>query len=144
MRLTPFSAFATTRDIAPGTETVSDGTVRIRERLFTDVVESDSPRIAGINEPLLDLDVDAQAGTGTVQGPFVLKPTDGAGTWEGRLTGKLVNGMVTAWGLARGTGAFEGSVLRVDFQQVAAHPSSPPVAEAKAFFEMSGHILDPG
>ena len=142
MALTAFKAIATTRDIAPGKETMSEGKVRVRERLFTDVVESDDDRVAGTNEPLLDLDIDPAAGSGTVSGPFTLTPTTGSGKWVGRLTGELQGGMVVACGVARGTGSLEGSTMRVDFQQIAAHPSTSPVAEPKAFFRMSGHILD--
>jgi hypothetical protein len=143
MALTAFTAVATTREIAPGRESMTDGKVRVRERLFTDVVESNDERVAGENKPLLDLDIDPAAGSGTVSGPFTLTPKNGSGTWVGRLTGELAGGMVVASGLARGTGSFEGRTMRIDFQQIPAHPSTSPVDEPKAFFRMSGYILDP-
>jgi hypothetical protein len=144
MSLEEFRAFATTREIAPGTEQSGpDGILHIRGRAFTDVVESDDARIAGSNRPLLALDVDPRAGSGRLWGPFELTAADG-GSWRGELSGVIEAGAVRAWGVAVGTGSFAGRTLRVDFQQVERHPGGAPCSEPKAFFQMQGYILGPG
>jgi hypothetical protein len=141
MSLQPFIAFATTRDIDPGAEEVgADGIVRCRDRVFTDVVESDDARVAGVNQPHLALDFDPRDASGRIWGSFELRPASG-GSWVGSLTGNIVGGVVAAKGLAHGTGPHEGWVMRVDFQQVDAHPRTPPCPEPKAFFSMAGHLL---
>jgi hypothetical protein len=142
MSLEAFRAFATTREIAPGTEHAGpDGIIHIRDRGFTDIVESDDPRIAGSNQPLLALDVDPREGSGRLWGPFELTANDG--TWRGELSGVIEGGTVRAWGVAVGTGNFAGRMLRVDFQQVDRHPAASPCPEPKAFFRMQGYILGP-
>jgi hypothetical protein len=143
MSLEEFRAFATTRDIAPGTEQLGpDGIVHIRDRGFTDVLESDDARIAGSNRPLLALDFDPRAGSGRLWGPFEITVNDG-GTWRGELRGVIEAGAVRAWGIAVGSGSLAGRTLRVDFQQVERHPQDAPCPEPKAFFQMQGYILGP-
>jgi hypothetical protein len=141
MQLMSFSAFATTRDVDPGTESTSaDGIVQARNRVFTDIVESDDPRVAGINRPRLAIDVDPRDGSGSLSGDFELQLSAG-GSWRGVLSGTIVGGLVRAEGLAVGTGPYAACAMRVDFQQVAAHAGQPPCAEPKAFFEMKGQLL---
>src|SRR5687767_743503 len=97
-----FTATATTCEVAPGTqESGQDGIVHVRNQSFTDIVRSNDQRIAGVNKPVLDLDFNPAAGTGTVRGPFTLQPDKAGGTWEGHMTGEIRNGLVTAKGLAR-------------------------------------------
>ena len=65
MTLTSFTALAATCNVNLGTaETVENGLVRIRSRIFTDEVESGDSRIAGTNTPTLDIDLDPQSGAG--------------------------------------------------------------------------------
>ena len=143
MALTTFTATAATCDVVPGTpEDTGDGMLHIRRQVFTDIVESHDPRIAGTNRPILDLDLDQQSGDGELRGSFALKPNGVDGAWEGELQGRFVKGLVISSGIARGTGALAGAVLRVEFRQVAAYPGQPPCESPKAFFEMNGMILE--
>ncbi len=142
MSLTAFVATATTSDVSPGTEEIDgSGRLQIRDRVFTDIVESNEERIAGINTPALDLDVDPENGTGALRGSFVMTPDAVAGTWEGEVSGVLEGGMVSAGGLARGTGDLAGAIMHIAFQQVAELPGEAPCAEPKAFFKIEGLIL---
>ncbi len=144
MTLTAFVATATTCDVAPGSEEVTDqGVLRIRGRTFTDLVESSEPYVAGTNRPTLNVDLDPSRGDGQLRGSFALSPSGPGGVWEGELTGRFEGGLVRAVGLARGTGRLAGAVLHVEFRQVPSHPGTPPCAEPKAFFEMTGTILRP-
>jgi hypothetical protein len=139
----PFTAFATTREIAPGIETVrDDGVVHVKGRIFTDLVESTDPRLAGINRPELEIEFNPEKGEGRLAGRFELSVTAG-GAWRGELSGGFEGGMVRATGLATGSGALAGRVMQVSFRQVEKHPAQPPCAEPKAFFQMQGHILSP-
>jgi hypothetical protein len=144
MPLTAFSATATTCDVAPGSEQMTaQGTLQIRGRTFTDLVESSESYVAGTNRPTLDVDLDPSRGDGRLSGRFALSPTNAGGTWEGELTGHFESGFVRAVGLARGTGRLAGAVLHVEFRQIERPPGTPPCAEPKAFFEMTGTILRP-
>src|SRR3982751_1398545 len=90
MTLTAFVATATTCDVAPGSEEVTEqGVLRIRGRTFTDLVESSDPYVAGTNRPTLNFDLDPSRGEGQLRGSFALSPSDRGGTWEGELTGRL-------------------------------------------------------
>ncbi len=143
MALTTFNATAATCEVVPGTtETTADGLVHIRQQIFTDIVESQDPRIAGTNTPVLDIDLDQQSGTGALRGTFLLKPSAGDGEWEGELQGHFDQGLVRSSGIARGTGALGGSVLQVEFRQVVTYPGEPPCESPKASFEMNGMILE--
>jgi hypothetical protein len=140
--LREFVGFATTCDVEPGHEDVRDGHVQVRGRRFRDHVESDDAHVAGVNEPVLDIDINAETGQGTVHGRFSLTPESGDGTWEGELQGGVDGGMVRASGLATGTGARRGQTLYVEFRQVPDHPVSAPCESPQAYFEMRGLIKD--
>jgi len=142
MPLTPFTATAATCAIVPGSERTDGGKQHVTGRTFTDVVESRDQRIAGTNRPTLDIIFDPATNEGELRGRFVLQPKAVGGTWEGELGGRLIGGQVTSSGIARGTGALEGAVMRVDFQQVPAYPGTPPCENPFAFFEMKGIILE--
>jgi hypothetical protein len=171
MSVTRFEAFATTRDVEPGDESADASGVHVRGRVFTDVVEASDPRIRGVNRVVVDVDVDPATGRGELRGRFTLRPDWSAGAragagaeaeaeagvgrgevgdgvedaaWQGELVGEIVGGLVSARGLARGEGALAGAVLRVDFRQVPSHAGAPPVAEPKAYFEMSGLVCEDG
>jgi len=138
-----FTATATTCEVTPGTEQPGpNGLVQIRNQIFTDVVRSSDSRIAGVNKPVLNLELNPSNGTGSIHGSFVLRPERAGGTWEGHMTGEIRNGLVSARGLARGRGALEGFVMRVDFRQVEKLPGEAPCANPSAFFEMEGSILE--
>ena len=143
MAITTFVARAATCDVVPGTTEASpDGLLHIKGRVFTDLVESQDSRVAGTNRPTLDIDLNPESGDGELRGSFALKPDAVGGTWEGALQGRFVRGFVQSSGIARGTGALEGSVMRVEFQQVAAYPGQLPCESPQAFFEMQGMILE--
>jgi hypothetical protein len=143
MKLTPFKAIATTCDVKPGSEAPGDkGTLHVKGQAFTDIVESSDARIAGVNTPTLDIVIDPASGKGELSGSFVWKPKAGDGTWEGMMEGQIREGLVTARGVACGSGALEGLSLRVDFQQVRESQGQPPCPEPKAFFAMQGLILE--
>ncbi|MGH9166957.1 MAG: hypothetical protein ACRD02_03870 [Acidimicrobiia bacterium] len=144
MGLTSFTAGATTCGVDPGEEKVSeDGLLLVRNRVFTDIVESSESQVAGTNRVTVSLDLDPEAGTGAVKGTFTLTPKGLEGTWEGELVGSL-NGMISATGLGRGTGDLLGRVIYVSFQQVAEHPTGQPACEdSLAFYEMAGLVLQP-
>ena len=75
-------------------------------------------------------------------GTFALRSTSGDGVWEGELEGQLNGGVVTAFGAAKGKGAFDGAILRVDFRQVSERSGPYPCDAPKAFFDMEGFILE--
>src|SRR5688500_11543831 len=128
MAIKDFKGFATTRHVQPGQqEMLSDGRLAIREQVFTDVMESHVPAIVGETRPVLDLLFNPQPGSGSVGGRMLLTVT-GGGTWVGELYGAMEAGKVSASAIARGTGPFDGQVLRVDWQQVDAHPGAAPCA----------------
>jgi hypothetical protein len=142
MSLKTFTARATTCDVVPGSEeSASNGSLKIRGRTFTDVVESSEPDVAGTNRPTLDMDLHPVRGEGWLHGRFVLTPSKKGGTWEGELTGRFEGGLVRATGLARGTGRLSGAVLHIEYRQVPDRAGAAPCADPKAFFEMSGTIL---
>lgn len=144
MGLSAVSASATTCGVEPGEEVMGDdGLLRIRERVFTDVVTSDDPRLTGTNQVTVSLDLDPQSGTGQLTATFVLTPSEANGAWEGELVGTL-NGMILATGLARGTGALEGAVAYLAFKQEASHPTGQPACDNPlAFYAMTGLIQQP-
>ncbi len=143
MAITTFTATAVTCDVVPGApEASDDGMQRIRGQLFSDVVESQDPRIAGVNRPLLDLAFDPESGNGELRGSFVLTPSGLDGAWEGELQGRFVQGFVRSSGIARGVRALAGAVLRIEFEQVPADGRASPCETPKAFFDMSGMILE--
>jgi len=141
MSLSTFVAAATTCAIDPGTERVEGGLVRVSQRTFTDVVQSDERMIAGTNRPVLDLEVDPAAGTGVLSGSFLLQPTAFSGAWEGEIEGRIDQGLVRARGIARGRDGLDGMMLYVEFRQAPDSPNAvPPCQDPKAFFEMEGLI----
>lgn len=83
--LTRIAAKATTCEITPGEERVDGVMLRIRNRIFTDLVEAHAPGLAGINQPALSIALDPQTGEGTLEGRFTLRPGTGDGSWEGVL-----------------------------------------------------------
>src|SRR4051812_41480828 len=98
-----FVATATTRDISPGSEWVDDqGILHIADRVFTDIVECDDDRVAGINEPALDIELDTATRKGTLKGRFMLASKVAGGFWEGELRGRITDSLVTAAGIAKG------------------------------------------
>ncbi len=144
MSLIPFQARATTCDVKPGTETADGpGQVHIKDQHFSDIVESTELRMVGTNELVLDLDVEPATGRGSLRGTFALRSTSGDGSWEGELEGRLSGGVVTAVGAAKGKGAFDGAILRIDFRQVKERVGPHPCDAPKAFFDMEGFILEP-
>jgi hypothetical protein len=143
MKLTAFTASATTCDVKPGSEAPDNkGILHIKGQVFTDIVESTDGRIAGVNVPTLNIVIDPATGKGELSGSFVWKPKADNGAWEGMMEGQILEGLVAARGLARGTGALEGLSLRVDFRQVREGQGQPPCPEPKAFFAMQGLILE--
>ena len=137
-------AIATTAVAKPGTETPSDdGTVSVAGQAFEDIIESDDPRLAGRNHLVVDLHMNPADGSGTLEGTFKLVPDGVDGEWLGRLSGKMVNGMITSTGLAVGTGSLDRGALRIDFRQLPEHPGSAPIENPLAFFEMTGCLLAP-
>src|SRR5687768_5924824 len=105
MTLTASSAMASTCGGVPGPESTDDkGSIKIEGRAFTGLVQSDDWRIAGTSTPVLDIVIDPTSGEGELRGSFIMQPKDVDGAWEGRMQGRIREGLVTAWGLARGTG----------------------------------------
>jgi hypothetical protein len=141
MTLEVFSCIATTRDVEPGTEQADASGVHVRGRVFTDVVESSDLRFSGINRVSVEVDIDPKTGKGELRGSFTLRPSGREGAWEGEMVGEIVEGLVIARGLARGTGSLAPAVMRIEFKQLKSHPGTAPVAEPKAFFEMHGLSL---
>jgi hypothetical protein len=144
MGLSEVSASATTCGVEPGEEVMGeDGLLRIRGRVFTDIVRSSDPRLTGTNRVTVSLDLNPAAGTGQLTASFILTPEESEGVWEGEMLGTL-KGMISATGLARGTGTLNGAVAYLTFQQVASHPSGEPDCDdALAFYAMTGLIRDP-
>lgn len=143
MPLSTFVARATTCEIAPGREQADDsGKLQIRDRVFTDIVESADARLAGNNRVTLDLDIDPKIGEGTLRGRFELQLNSLDGAWEGELDGALSRGLVTAFGVARGSGALDGASIRIDFRQVAERAGLHPCETPLAFFDIDGFVLE--
>lgn len=143
MGLSAVSATATTCGVEPGEEEMGeDGLLHIRGRVFTDIVRSSDSRLNGNNTVTVFLDLNPEAGTGQLTASFVLTPEGSAGAWEGEIVGTL-NGMISATGLAQGTGDLEGAVAYLEFRQVASHPTGEPACDdALAFYSMTGLIRD--
>ena len=133
-------AIATTVRIEPGTERTDDQGAHIRNRTFTDRVQSSAATLDGTNRVTLDLDIDARGG-GVLRGAFELVLTNGNGAWQGELEGRFENGMVVAEGMGRGTGAQEGAVVHIDYRQLTAHPGKPPIDQPLAVFDMKAVVL---
>ena len=142
MRLSEFFAEATTCEADPGAETVVEGELHVRGRTFTDTVISDDSRGEGTKRLTVDLTVSLLEPRGRLNGTFALAPEAG-GSWFGALVGTIEGGRITAHGLARGAGAFQGRVMRVDFRQVDSVARPAACAEPLAFFQMNGFILEP-
>lgn len=134
-------AIATTVSIEPGSEGHDHQGAHIRNRVFTDRVQSAEPVLDGTNRVTLDLDVEPR-GTGVLRGVFELALSNGHGGWRGEVEGRLEHGLVVAEGMARGTGAQEGAVLHVAYRQLDKHPGNPPVEQPLAVFDMKGVVLD--
>lgn len=134
-------AIATTVSIEPGTEDQDDQGAHIRNRVFTDRVQSAESVLDGTNRVTLDLDIEPR-GTGVLRGVFELALTSGQGGWRGEVAGYFEGGLVVAEGMARGTGAQEGAVLHVAYRQIDRHPGKPPVEQPLAVFDMKGVVLD--
>ena len=143
MALSLVEATATTCGVEPGREEQDDKGLHVRDRIFTDRVESESSVFDGSNRIRVDLDANPADGSGRVMGTFELSLSSGAGSWKGELSGHLEGGMVVAEGLARGTGTLEGAVLRIDYQQIKEHPGKPACEKPFAFYRMKGLVLEP-
>ena len=143
MGLSVVSASATTCGVEPGDEAMGDdGLLHIRGRVFTDIVRSSDPRLTGSNRVTVFLDLNPEAGTGQLTASFVLTPEGLDGAWEGEMLGTL-NGMISATGLATGTGALRGASAYIAFEQVGSDPSGEPACDnALAFYAMTGLIRD--
>lgn len=141
MAISKVEAVATTCDVAPGQEKQDASGVHIRNRTFTDRVESETGTFDGTNRVTVDLDVNPADGTGKLAGTFELALSSGAGGWKGEVSGHLEGGMVVAEGLARGTGSLEGAVLHIDYRQIKEHPKKAPCEKPLAFFRMKGLVL---
>ena len=88
MPITYFIGHAVTEAVSPGTErSKEDGSLSIRDRVFTDILVSTEPTIAGTNIPVLNIDLDPATGTGTLSGRFELRPAAMQGSWNGELSG---------------------------------------------------------
>lgn len=136
-------AIATTVSIEPGTERTDDQGTHIRNRTFTDRVQSSETAVDGTNRVTLDLDIDARGG-GVLRGVFELVLTNGKGVWKGEVEGRFENGMVVAEGMGWGAGAHEGDVVHIDYRQISAHPGKPPIEQPLAVFEMKAVVLGRG
>ena len=140
MRLSEFFAEATTCEADPGAETVVEGELHVRGRTFIDTVISDDGRIDGKNRLTVDLIMSLSEPRGRMHGTFALTPK-AEGSWAGALIGTIEGGRITAYGLARGVGAFQGRAMRVDFRQVDSVTRQAACPEPLAFFQMNGFIL---
>jgi hypothetical protein len=138
--LSRIRAIATTVSIEPGTEKSDAQGTHVRKRVFTDRVQSSDDAFDGTNRVVLDLDFDSQ-GAGGLRGNFEVTLTNGTGTWKGEVDGHFEQGMVVAEGVARGTGAYDGAVLHIDYRQIPEHPGTPPIEKPLAVFDMKGVVL---
>ena len=143
MSATFFEATATTVGVELGSERREDRALVVRHRVFTDIVRCQDDRVAGVNRPDMDLDIDTDTMCGPVSGRFVLRPDRVDGHWEGEVKGDLKGGVVTACGLGSGRGALAGAPIRVDFQQVEKLDDPPETDDPLAFYTMSGMIVSP-
>lgn len=134
------TAIASTVEIEPGSETGDAQGMHIRQRVFTDRVQSRHPSFDGTNRVTLDLDIDPRGGGG-LRGTFELTLANGAGTWVGAVEGYFEDGMVVAEGMARGTGGHSGAALHIAYRQIKTHPGTPPVEKPLAVFDMKGLVL---
>ena len=133
-----FHAIATTAAAVPGSETPNDdGTVSVAGQAFEDIVESDDVRLAGNNSLLINMRFNPADGSGSLEGTFVLKPNAHDGEWRGHMTGEMAGGVITSKGTAEGTGALAGAELEVEFRQVTEHPTTAPIENPIAIFEMT-------
>lgn len=138
--LSRVTAVATTCHIDSGSEEADAEGMHVRQRVFTDRVQSQDPRFDGTNRVTLDIDVTPH-GTGMLRGSFELTLSTTTGKWIGELEGHFANGMVVAEGIARGAGERDGEVLHISYRQIQDHPGTPPTATPLAFFDMQGMVL---
>ena len=105
------------------------------------VVECEDDRIAGINEPALDIEVDTATGEAVLKGRFMLASNVKGGFWDCELRGRITDGLVTAAGLAKGSGTLDGAI-KVDFRQVHQLATPAPCPDPESILRDGG--LDPG
>jgi hypothetical protein len=113
-----------------GTSWVSGGTVHVRDLVLEGPVSGD---ITGTITVVASVDVVQATGTGATSGTFTINGA--AGAWEGRFHGTFDAGVFSGGLVARGTGAYEGQILRASLAQTA--PTSNVV-------QLTGTILNPG
>ncbi len=114
----------------PGTMWVSGDIVHVRDLVLVGPVSGD---ITGTITIVARLDVSQATGNGTTSGTFTITGT--VGGWEGSFQGKFDAGVFSDALVARGSGAFEGQILRGSLVQTA--PTSNVV-------RLTGTILNPG
>ncbi len=143
--ITEFEGIETVCSIVnPGDVNISDGIVHIRGQILTTVIESAEARFAGTNTVVINLDLDPTTGTGTSFGTFSLNPDAVAGTWEGRFSGKITNGLLSLRAVGHGTNDLKGQQIKVNVQGFApvVDPPCPPVP-GFAQNKDTGRILNP-
>lgn len=134
------TAIAGTVSVEPGSEQADAQGMHVRQRVFTDRVQSSDAAFDGTNRVTIDADVDANGG-GTLRGTFELSLSKGGGAWTGGVEGRFEQGMVIAEGVARGSGSNDGAVLYISYRQVKDAPAALKVEKPLAVFEMKGLIM---
>jgi len=127
---TPVTATGPLTVADPGSTQVSGGTLHVRDLVLSGPVSGD---ITGTITTVARLEVVQATGNGTASGTFTI--SGAAGSWEGSFHGKFDAGVFSGGLVARGTGAYEGQILRGSLAQTA--PTTNVV-------QLTGTILNPG
>lgn len=74
---------------------------------------------------LVNADVD-ENGNGLLDGAFLFAAVDGAGSWEGRFSGTVANGLISARFVGHGTGELADTKIRGAYDEYETEPESEP------------------
>ncbi|HEY3279466.1 MAG TPA: hypothetical protein VGJ83_03065 [Gemmatimonadales bacterium] len=113
-----------------GTSWVSGGTLHVRNLVLEGPVSGD---ITGTITTVARVDVVQVTGTGAASGTFTI--SGAAGTWNGVFHGTFDAGVFSGGLVGRGTGAYEGQILRARLAQT---------GPATNVVRLTGTILNPG
>jgi hypothetical protein len=117
---TPFSVdIQVTLGVAQSQWT-SGNITHIRGQAYT--VTPDPVSIAGVDVSITgvaNFDVDMAKGQGTDFGTVLLSATDGSGSWVGRFSGTLTDGLLLNSFVAQGTGSLSGTTVQGTYDEYA-------------------------
>jgi hypothetical protein len=85
-----------------------DGVLHMRGVLVTNLIDSDSPYLAGTNMVNMNLDLNPATGEGHASGTVLITPIAKNGTWEGRFSTHVSPNGIQGKAVVHGTGELAG------------------------------------